>query len=117
MIKVSILYPNSDGCRFDMDYYCNRHMPLVRDRLGPALQGLAVDQGLAGGSPGSPPAYVACGHLYFASVEAFQGAFGPHAREILGDIPNYTDIRPVTLVSEILINAGTGETGQLHRHG
>lgn len=116
MIKVSILYPNSEGSRFDVDYYCNSHMPLVRDRLGDALKGLAVDRGMAGGTPGSAPAYVACGHLFFESVEAFQSAFGPHAREILGDVPNYTDIRPVTLVSEILINAGSGETAALHRH-
>ncbi len=36
MIKVSVLYPHSDGTSFDMDYYCNNHMPMVREKLGDA---------------------------------------------------------------------------------
>ncbi len=116
MIKVSVLYPNAEGCRFDMDYYCSSHMPMVRDKLGTALKGLAVDRGVAGGTPGSAPTYVACGHLFFESVDAFLAAFGPNAKAILGDIPNYTDIQPVTQVSEILLNAGAGQIGELHRH-
>lgn len=25
MIKVSVLYPNNEGSKFDMSYYCNSH--------------------------------------------------------------------------------------------
>jgi uncharacterized protein (TIGR02118 family) len=42
MIKVSVLYPNRAGAQFDMDYYCDRHIPLVRRLLGAALKGAAV---------------------------------------------------------------------------
>lgn len=28
MTKISIFYPNTDGARFDFDYYLNTHMPL-----------------------------------------------------------------------------------------
>jgi hypothetical protein len=28
MIKISILYPNTKGLRFDMRYYVDTHMPL-----------------------------------------------------------------------------------------
>lgn len=28
MIKVSVFYPNTAGCKFDMDYYLTRHMPM-----------------------------------------------------------------------------------------
>ena len=51
--------------------------------LRPALKGFAVDKGLAGEAPGSEPAYVAIGHLWFDSVEDFQGAFGSNADTIL----------------------------------
>jgi len=95
MIKVSVMYPNAEGKRFDMEYYCNEHIPMCRDRLGDALKDVAVEQGIGGGEPGSPATYAAMGHLYFDSVEEFQAAFGPHGGEILGDMPNYTDIRPV----------------------
>ena len=101
MIKVSVLYPNKPGAKFDMDYYCNSHMPLVSSKLGAALKGMEVHQGLAAGTPDSPPAYVAMGHLSFESVAAFQQAFEPNAGAILGDIPNYTDIEPIIQISEV----------------
>ncbi|NMG74598.1 EthD family reductase [Aromatoleum diolicum] len=116
MIKVSVLYLHSDGCRFDFGYYCNRHMPMVKERLGDACQGIAVDQGISGDAPGSQPHCIAMGHLFFESVDAFQNAFAPHAEAIMGDIPNYTDIQPVIQVSEVLINARRSETGPFHLH-
>jgi uncharacterized protein (TIGR02118 family) len=79
MIKLSAFYPNEEGKKFDMDYYCNSHIPMVQEKLGAAVKGGAVEQGLSGVEPGSPSAYVAMGHLLFDSVEAFQSAFGPHA--------------------------------------
>jgi uncharacterized protein (TIGR02118 family) len=78
-------------------------MLMVQEKLGAAVKGMAVEQGLQGGEPDSPPAYVAMGHLYFESVDAFEAAFGPNAEEILGDIPNYTDIQPVIQLSEVKI--------------
>ncbi len=79
MIKVSVLYPNTTGCKFDMRYYLDKHMPMVRNKLGTACKRVAVEQGIAGGAPGSPATYVAMGHLYFDSTDAFQAAFAPHA--------------------------------------
>ena len=37
------------------------------------------------------------------STEAFQASFGPHTQEILGDIPNYTDLTPVLQISEVVV--------------
>ena len=101
MIKVSVLYPHSEGKGFDMKYYCDKHMPMVMKKLGSACKSIAVEQGIAGGAPGAPPTYVAMGHIYCESVEAFQAAFGPHAAEIMADIPNYTPIQPVIQISEV----------------
>lgn len=116
MIKVSVFYPNKPGSRFDFDYYTGTHLPLVRDRLGDACTGIAADQGLAGGAPGAPAPYVAIAHLFFESVDAFQTAFDPVASEILGDIPNYTDLQPELQISEVLLNASRSEKEQLHIH-
>lgn len=104
MIRISVLYPSSPGARFDHDYYLHRHMPLVQERMGAALLGWGVERGLRGVEPGSPPEYVAVGRLHCASVEAFEAAFGPHAAEILGDLPNYTDLTPVIQVSEVVVD-------------
>ena len=101
MIKVSVMYTNEDGKNFDMDYYCNNHMPIVHEKLGDALLKSEVDEGIGGGLPGTPAAYVAIGDIYFDSVDSFQVAFTPHAGEIMADIPNYTDIEPSIQVSEV----------------
>ena len=101
MIEVTVAYPAGQGRTFNMDYYCDHHMPLVRRLLGSALKGSAVEQGLGGAAPGSPATYVAMGHLLFDSAEAFQHAFGPHAEAIMGDIPNYTTIEPIIQISEV----------------
>jgi uncharacterized protein (TIGR02118 family) len=101
LIKVSVLYANTAGCKFDMDYYLKQHMPMVQQKLGPACKRMAVEEGIAGGAPGAPPTYVAMGHLYFESADAFQSAFAPHAQAIMADIPNYTNIQPVIQISAV----------------
>ena len=103
MIKVSVLYPNEEGKKFDMAYYLDKHIPMVQQMLKDALKGGAVDQGLSGAAPETAPTYRVMTHLLFDSVEAFQGAFGPHAEAIMADVANYTDIRPVTQISEVKI--------------
>ena len=104
MIKVSVLYPNGAGSKFDMTYYLDKHIPMVQQRLAAALRGVSVEQGLAGIDAGSAPAYLAMGHLLFDSVEAFQQSFGQHAAEIVGDIPNYTNTQPTLQISEVKLS-------------
>lgn len=103
MIKVSVMYPNSSGVTFDIDYYCNTHLPFVSKLLGDALKGGAVDYGLGGGMPGEAPPFVAMGHMTFNSVEDFQASFGPNAEAIMADLPNFTNSQPQIQISEIKI--------------
>ena len=104
MIKVSILYPNKPGSRFDLDYYLDRHMPMTIEKLGDALRGVSVEYGLNGGAPDAPPLYTAMCHLLFDSVEAFVAAFTPHAAALEGDIPNYTDVEVGVQISEVKLS-------------
>jgi uncharacterized protein (TIGR02118 family) len=102
MTKVSVLYPNGPGKTFDMDYYCNTHLAMVGELLGDALKGATVEKGLGGATPGSPAPFAGMGNMYFDSVEAFGEAFGPNAKKIMGDLPNFTNIEPVVQVSEVM---------------
>lgn len=101
MIKVSVFYSNTEGKKFDMAYYCDKHIPMVKQKLGAACKRIDVDQGLAGAQPGSRPGFAAMAFLSFDSVDAFQGAFGPHSEAIMADIPNYTDIEPIIQINEV----------------
>ncbi len=107
MIRVTVLYPNRPDARFDAIYYREKHIPMVRRLLGPALKGITVEGGLSGEAPGSPPPYLASVHLAFESQEAFEAAFGPHDAIITQDIPHYTNIEPVVQISEVWLDAGS----------
>jgi uncharacterized protein (TIGR02118 family) len=107
MVKISILYPNAPGSRFDFDYYTQRHMPRSISLLSshPGFRGVSVERGLGGAAPGTQAVYAAMCHFEFASADDFLAAFMPHAAELQGDIPNYTDVAPVIQINEVLISS------------
>ena len=41
--------------------------------------------------------------VFSDSVETFQAGFGPHAKAIIADIANYTDLAPVMQISEVVV--------------
>jgi uncharacterized protein (TIGR02118 family) len=103
MIRVSVLYAHEAGKKFDHDYYVNKHMKLVRERLMSfGLVRTEVDKGRAGGAPGAPAPYVAIGHEYFGALDEFQKGMGQHGKEIMADVANYTTIQPQIQISEII---------------
>jgi len=101
MIRVTVLYPNTPGSRFDLDYYLGKHCPMVMKLLGAACKGFTVDEALAGVAPPGAAAFRITAHFLFDSVESFQAAFGPAAGQITGDIPNYTDLQPIIQMGEV----------------
>ena len=103
MIKVSVMYPHTNGARFDHAYYRDKHMPMVKERLGSHCSHYTIDRGLNGGAPGVDAPYVGMCHIFSESLESFQTGFGPHAKEIMADIPNYTDIAPVMQISDVVV--------------
>lgn len=103
MIKLTIFYPNTEGKKFDKDYYINKHMPMSIKLQGAAIKTVQVDFGISG-MPGTAPSYVAMCHFIYDSYEAFEAAFMPHAEILMTDILNYTDIESVIQFSEVKIN-------------
>lgn len=102
MIRVSAMYPNEGG-KFDMDYYMNKHIPLIHKLLDPfGLVRTEVDKGIGTVKPGAPAPFLVVGHLIFHSLEDMQKALQAHDPELAADGPNYTDIRPQFQISEIV---------------
>jgi uncharacterized protein (TIGR02118 family) len=102
MLKVSVLYPYTEGGKFDMEYFLRQHLPLVDKAWGAALIKKEIDAGLSGPGPGTHPTYVAVAHLYFDSIESFQAALGPQHKELEKDARNFTDIKPTIQVSKVV---------------
>jgi uncharacterized protein (TIGR02118 family) len=94
VIRLSVLYPSSEGATFDHDYYREKHVPLCLQAWG--LAKADIDKGLDG-------PYVAAVHFEFDSAEAIQTAMGAERTgEVLADVANYTNITPVLQTSEII---------------
>jgi hypothetical protein len=55
--------------RFNHDYYWDKHMPLIKDRLGDTYKYYTVDKGLAGGAPGAPATYAPAAKLWGAQTK------------------------------------------------
>src|SRR5262245_12163556 len=79
MIKISILYPNIAGGRFDFDYYLSKHMPRSIELLSAhsGFRGVTVERGLGGTEPGSPPKYIAA---CFYTFDALESSWRPSCR-------------------------------------
>ena len=101
MIKVSVFHETKEGKRFDRDYYYNQHIPLIRQKLGAACRRIEVDEGVAGGQPGSKPPFIVMTHLFFDSLDVFLAAYMPNVAWVAEDRPNYTDEPPLTQISEV----------------
>ena len=101
MVIFSVLYPATEGARFDAAYYAATHIPLVKEVFTPTgLRSVQVMYGVA--TDGGAAPYVVMAHLTFESADALKASIeAPRAAEVFADIPNYTDIPPVTQVSAL----------------
>ena len=102
MFRVSVMYPNKDGARFDFDYYRTRHMSLVTKHLKPfGLIKTEVDRGISGGGDQLAP-YICVGTLYFESRDGYDKGTAEVGPILRGDISNFTNVTPLRQISEIL---------------
>jgi len=95
------MYPNQERVGFDLNYYRTKHMELVKKLLKPfGLIKTEVDSGISGGG-GQPPPYICVGQLYFEAKDGYDRAVAEVGSIIRGDIPNFTDVKPIRQISEI----------------
>lgn len=102
MFCVSVAYPKKDGGTFDFDYYTQRHVPMVAGLVGANVVKAEVRKGVA--SPdGSAPSFVCLANFWIKSAQDFQATLATHGKEIMGDIPNFTNIRPILQIDEVVV--------------
>lgn len=101
MAIVTVSYPSGEGASFDFAYYKSKHLPLLFDRWGAeGLEDVEALRGVAGADGGEPP-FLAQALLRFNSLGSLQAALGgEHIGEIMGDIPNFTNVQPHVQVNE-----------------
>ena len=100
MVKLSIIYPNTPGVKFDMDYFTEKHVPMIFRLLGDACKGMSAEEGIQGLY--SAP-YIAIASFLFESGESLINTAVRHAKDIARDIPNFTEIIPQIQVGIVKI--------------
>jgi uncharacterized protein (TIGR02118 family) len=93
-VRLSVFYPNTEGEKFDADYYKNTHVPLAVETWKPASA--EIDHGIGG-------PYLAAVHFTFADNDALNAALGSEGTAaVQADVANYTTLSPVMQISEIV---------------
>ncbi|CAJ2505467.1 Uu.00g128610.m01.CDS01 [Anthostomella pinea] len=95
--NISVIYPA--GTKFDMDYYLKSHMPLVQKKWAPyGLTSWKVAHYTNEGAP-----YVVQAWLEFGSADQWaKASASPEAKEVMGDIPNFSDKQPAMLIGDVV---------------
>ena len=102
MIRVIVLYPAKEGAKFDFDYYTQKHMPMAASQLKEfGCIRTEVDRGL-GTADGGSALFVCIGYLYFENIEGMKRGYQAQGAELMGDIPNFTNIEPQIQINEII---------------
>ena len=101
-ITVTVMYPNTPGSKFDMDYYLGSHFDLVGKLWGDKLISARAVKGLGTADPDTPAPYQVMAILEMESTDVLQQLIEEHGEEVMGDIPNFTDTQPTVQISENL---------------
>ncbi len=102
MIHLNIYYPNTPDRHFNLDYYVGTPMPMATRLPGDVLKEITLEHRMAGVEPNSPPTCIISCPIRFESIEVFMEAWSRIGEQLGGDIPNYTEVAPVTQFSRII---------------
>ena len=100
-LSMQVIYPATEGTKFDFDYYLGTHMPLVGEHMGAHIDSTLVTRGVAGGAPGSAPGFYAVATMTFADEAAMNAAMAA-AGSVMADLANFTDTEAQFLVGEVV---------------
>jgi uncharacterized protein (TIGR02118 family) len=91
---LTILYPNGDGVRWDVDYYRSHHMPLIMDLYKKAaIKRFELRKGDTG-QTGGKPTYIGTVNIYINDQKAFEAAGAKNGQTLRDDVPHFSSVQP-----------------------
>jgi uncharacterized protein (TIGR02118 family) len=97
---ITVLYPNTDGVRFDFNYYKANHATLILRLYGKGIAKYELRKGLSGPDGGKPP-YVATVNFWIGDQQAFDAAQAAHTQQLIDDVKNFTNVMPTIQIDEV----------------
>ena len=101
-ITLTVMYPNTPGSKFDMDYYLESHTDLVGKLWGGNIISARAVKGIGTPDPDTPAPYQVIAIIEIESLDVLHQLMEQHAEEVMADIPNFTDTEPIIQISENL---------------
>ena len=98
---LTIVYPNSDGVRWDVEYYRTHHMPLIMRQYGKeAIKRFELRKGSTDQKGGTPP-YIGAVNIYINDQKAFDAAGAEHGKTLVADVPHFSSVMPIAFPTTI----------------
>ncbi len=98
---ITVLYPSGPDAKFDFAYYQSHHIPLIMRLYGKGVAKMEIRRTVS--TPDASPApYLAVINIWVGSDKAFDDATAKHAKELIDDVPNFTNMKPVILNGEVV---------------
>lgn len=98
---LTILYLNSEGVRWDVEYYRTHHMPLIMRLYGKdAIKRFELRKGATDQKGGSPP-YIGAVNIYINDQKAFDAAGAQHGKTLVADVPHFSSVMPIAFPTTI----------------
>lgn len=101
MYRVVIMYPKTETSNYNMEYYLNHHLPLIRG-LFKKIINIEVDQGIRNAFPDQPMPYYTISYFYFETIEDFQEGIMAGANDIMEDLAKFSNVQPIIQINEIV---------------
>ncbi len=98
---LAVYYPWQADAKFDYDYYRDKHLKMLTELYGKSVGKVQVRKGLRKGD-GSAPAFVTALTVEILSMEAYEAASREHVAKLIADVPNFTNIKAVAEIEEIV---------------
>ena len=106
-IHTTVIYPNEDDVKFDMNYYLSTHMPLVQTNFG--KHGLKKWEIVhyQPGPDGAKPKFLVGATLVWDTPEQMSAALSSpdDAGPVMADIKNFTNVTPIIMAGPVVGNS------------
>lgn len=94
-VFFQVVYPTAAASTFDMEYYLNNHIPLIKKRWGPqGLQSCSVVTG------DKDAGYYVQATMVWKNRALYENR--TDVEEVSGDVKNFTDVAPYRWVGSII---------------
>jgi uncharacterized protein (TIGR02118 family) len=99
---LTILYPNGEGVRWEVDKYRTGHMPLIMKLYGTeAIKRFELRKGDGGMGPDTKPEFIGTVNIYINDQKAFDAAGKQHGQTLRDDVPNFSSVMPTAFATVI----------------